>query len=443
MEKLQKVWKRTLELVQPELTSPSYDTWVHPLVPVKIDKGKKVLYLSSNNALARSILEQRYSSIIEQKLEVVCGEPLRISVISEDDAEFSRPDDEEASFDGGAFFNPRYCFDTFVIGANNKFAHAAALAVAEAPTKAYNPLFIYGGAGLGKTHLMHSIGQFIKTDIPSMKVLYVSSETFTNELIKSINERSNAQFRLKYRNIDVLLIDDIQFIEKKESTQEEIFHTINTLYEANKQIIISSDRPPKDLSTLNERLRSRFEMGLVADIQAPDYETKVAILRNKAELEGLFLDDDMLDVINIIAENIHSNIRELEGAFNRVVAHGNLLRLEINRDLVKVVLKEVFSAKGNQPAPEAIKKHVCKRFNIKLSDIESAKRTRNFSYPRQIAMYLCRSMTDLSLPKIGEFFGNRDHTTVLHAVDKIEDERASNTSLADILSSLESDIRNN
>jgi len=442
MEKLQTVWGKTLELVQTELTSPSYDTWIHPLVPIKIDNYTNVIYLLSSSEMAKSILEQRYSPIIEQKLKMVCGKSLKVHILSEydvdDTGKLVDPTTMEAST-----FNPRYNFSTFVIGSNNRFAHAAALAVAEAPSKAYNPLFIYGGAGLGKTHLMHAIAQFINSTIHTSKVLYVSSETFTNELIKSINERSNFQFRQKYRNIDVLLIDDIQFIEKKESTQEEIFHTINTLYEANKQIIISSDRPPKDLSTLNERLRSRFEMGLVADIQAPDFETRVAILRNKAELEGYKLDEDILDVISLIAEKVRSNIRELEGAFNRVIAHGNLLNLCINRELVREVLRDIFSSKENQPAPESIKKHVCKHFNIKISDIESTKRARQFSYPRQIAMYLCRTMTDLSLPKIGEYFGDRDHTTVLHAVDKIENERTNNEPLEEVLSLLISNIRNN
>jgi chromosomal replication initiator protein len=289
---------------------------------------------------------------------------------------------------------------------------------------------------------MHAIGHFINSTRPELKVLYVSSETFTNELIKSINERTNFQFRLKYRNIDVLLIDDIQFIEKKESTQEEIFYTINTLYEANKQIVISSDRHPKALSTLNERLRSRFEMGLVADMHQPDYETRVAILRNKADLEGYERSDNLMEVINLIAENIHSNIRELDGAFNRVIAHGNLLNLEIDTDLVRDVLKDVFSSRENQPAPESIKKHVCKHFNIKISDIESTSRKRCFSYPRQISMYLCRKMTDLSLPKIGEHFGSRDHTTVLHAVEKIEKERNNIPSLDEIMKQIEETIRN-
>ncbi len=264
---------------------------------------------------------------------------------------------------------------------------------------------------------------------------------FTNELIKAIREDKNVEFRNKYRNIDVLLIDDIQFIEKKERTQEEVFHTFNTLYDADKQIILSSDRPPKEITTLEERLRSRFEWGLIADIQPPDYETRVAILRNKSELEGLETTDSLLEVIGVIAEKIQSNIRELEGAFIRVIAYANLTNQKITKELAKEVLKDVFSSHDRPITPELIKKHVCKHFNIKQVDIESSKRSRNLSYPRQIAMYICRNMTDLSLPKIGEYFGNRDHTTVLHAYEKISGELKVNESLRDIINSLEKSIK--
>jgi chromosomal replication initiator protein len=276
---------------------------------------------------------------------------------------------------------------------------------------------------------------------PKTKVLYVSSEMFTNELIKAIREDKNVEFRNKYRSIDVLLIDDIQFIEKKERTQEEIFHTFNTLYEANKQIIISSDRPPKEITTLEERLRSRFEWGLIADIQPPDYETRVAILRNKSELEGLETTESLLEVIGVIAEKIQSNIRELEGAFIRVIAYANLTGQKINRELAKEVLKDVFSSRDRPVTPELVKKHICKHFNIKQADLESSKRSRNLAFPRQIAMYICRDLTDLSLPKIGEFFGNRDHTTVLHACDKISTEIKANESLRAVVKDLEQSIK--
>ncbi len=431
-------WEKTLELLKPELTAVSYDTWVHPLTPVKIDHKENLLYLSLYNDMAKSILESRYITIIENAVKEAFGKNLKVVFVYNEE---NTIDQEPPNFTDELYLNPKYIFNTFVVGNNNRFAHAASLAVAEAPSKAYNPLFIYGGAGLGKTHLMHAIGHFILQHNPKTKVLYVSSEMFTNELIKAIREDKNVEFRNKYRNIDVLLIDDIQFIEKKERTQEEVFHTFNTLYDADKQIILSSDRPPKEITTLEERLRSRFEWGLIADIQPPDYETRVAILRNKSELEGLETTDSLLEVIGVIAEKIQSNIRELEGAFIRVIAYANLTNQKITKELAKEVLKDVFSSHDRPITPELIKKHVCKHFNIKQVDIESSKRSRNLSYPRQIAMYICRNMTDLSLPKIGEYFGNRDHTTVLHAYEKISGELKVNESLRDIINSLEKSIK--
>ena len=438
MKNLIENWEKTLELLRPELTAVSFDTWVYPLTPVKIDHKENKLYLSLYNDMAKSILEGRYITIIENAVKEAFGKKLKVLFVYSEEPQVNQ---DELNFTDELYLNPKYIFNTFVIGNNNRFAHAASLAVAESPSKAYNPLFIYGGAGLGKTHLMHAIGHYILQQNPKTKVLYVSSEMFTNELIKAIREDKNVEFRNKYRSIDVLLIDDIQFIEKKERTQEEIFHTFNTLYEANKQIIISSDRPPKEITTLEERLRSRFEWGLIADIQAPDYETKVAILRNKSELEGLETTDALLEVIGVIAENIQSNIRELEGAFIRVIAYANLTGQKINRELAKEVLKDVFSSKDRPVTPELIKKHVCKHFNIKQTDIESSKRSRNLAFPRQIAMYICRDMTDLSLPKIGEYFGNRDHTTVLHACDKISGEIKSNESFREVIKEIKLSIK--
>lgn len=438
MKNLIENWEKTLELLKPELTAVSYDTWVYPLTPVKIDHKENKLYLSLYNDMAKSILEGRYISVIENAVKEAFGKKLKVNFIY---SEEQQVDQEDMHFTDELYLNPKYIFNTFVIGNNNRFAHAASLAVAESPSKAYNPLFIYGGAGLGKTHLMHAIGHYILQQNPKSKVLYVSSEMFTNELIKAIREDKNVEFRNKYRSIDVLLIDDIQFIEKKERTQEEIFHTFNTLYEANKQIIISSDRPPKEITTLEERLRSRFEWGLIADIQAPDYETRVAILRNKSELEGLETTESLIEVIGVIAEKIQSNIRELEGAFIRVIAYANLTGQKINKELAKEVLKDVFSSRDRPVTPELIKKHICKHFNIKQSDLESAKRSRNLSFPRQIAMYICRDLTELSLPKVGEAFGNRDHTTVLHACDKISTEIKSNESLRDVIKEIEKSIK--
>jgi len=438
MKNLIENWEKTLELLKPELTAVSYDTWVYPLTPVKIDHKENKLYLSLYNDMAKSILEGRYISVIENAVKEAFGKKLKVIFIYSEEQQANQ---EDMHFTDELYLNPKYIFNTFVIGNNNRFAHAASLAVAESPSKAYNPLFIYGGAGLGKTHLMHAIGHYILQQNPKTKVLYVSSEMFTNELIKAIREDKNVEFRNKYRSIDVLLIDDIQFIEKKERTQEEIFHTFNTLYEANKQIIISSDRPPKEITTLEERLRSRFEWGLIADIQAPDYETRVAILRNKSELEGLETTESLIEVIGVIAEKIQSNIRELEGAFIRVIAYANLTGQKINKELAKEVLKDVFSSRDRPVNPELIKKHICKHFNIKQSDLESAKRSRNLSFPRQIAMYICRDLTELSLPKVGEAFGNRDHTTVLHACDKISSEIKSNESLRDVIKEIEKSIK--
>jgi chromosomal replication initiator protein len=453
MENTASIWEKALEILQSELNPVSYETWIQPLRPVKTDEQRNILYLSTNNDFVKSTLEKRYMSVIEGVLSTVCGGSMKASVSFANDESSPKKKNDLHLYEGilseENIPNPRYNFKTFVIGKNNHFAHAAAFAVAEDPAvsemskTAYNPLFIYGGSGLGKTHLMHAIWHHINLHNPDLRVLYVSSEMFTNELIKAIKDQKTVQFRNKYRNINVLLIDDIQFIEKKESTQSEMFHTFNALYEANKQIIISSDRPPKDFVTFSDRLRSRFEWGLVADIQSPDFETRVAILRNKAELDGYDLTEDFLDVINLISEKIHSNIRELEGALNRVVAHGNLLGRSIDRELVREVLKDIFSSKENQPSAEDIKKQVCKHFDVKLSDMESSKRARKFSYPRQIAMYLCRKMTDLSLPKIGESFGNRDHTTVLHATEKISNELKVNEALEGVLSKLENDIRSN
>ena len=308
-------------------------------------------------------------------------------------------------------------FETFVVGNSNRFAHAASLAVAEAPAKAYNPLFIYGGVGLGKTHLMHAIGHYVLENNKNAKVVYVSSETFTNELINAIRDDKTVEFRNKYRNIDVLLIDDIQFVAGKERTQEEFFHTFNTLHEANKQIVISSDRPPKEIPTLEDRLRSRFEWGLITDIQAPDLETRIAILRKKAKLENLSIPND---VIVYIANKINTNIRELEGALIRVVAYSSLTGHKINLELAEEALKDIIPQNNKKTVTiELIQQVVAKHFNLKVEDMKTKKRTQAIAFPRQIAMYLCREMTDASLPKIGEEFGGRDHTTVIHAFDKI------------------------
>ncbi|VTQ81428.1 chromosomal replication initiator protein DnaA, partial [Hathewaya histolytica] len=337
--------------------------------------------------------------------------------------------------------NPKYTFNSFVIGNSNRFAHAASLAVAEAPAKAYNPLFIYGGVGLGKTHLMHAIGHYILQNNSKSKVVYVTSEKFTNELINSIKDDKNEEFRNKYRNVDVLLIDDIQFIAGKERTQEEFFHTFNALHEANKQIILSSDRPPKEIPTLEDRLRSRFEWGLITDIQAPDFETRIAILKKKADVDNLNIDNE---VMVYIANKIKSNIRELEGALIRVVAYSSLTNKQINVDLAAEALKDIISNKqSKQITIDLIQDIVSSYYNLKIEDLKSARRTRNIAFPRQIAMYLCRKLTDMSLPKIGEEFGGRDHTTVIHAYDKISENLKKDETLEDIVNELAKKIKQN
>ncbi|CUH95766.1 Chromosomal replication initiator protein DnaA [Propionispora sp. 2/2-37] len=336
--------------------------------------------------------------------------------------------------DSLVILNPKYIFETFVIGNSNRFAHAASLAVAEAPAQVYNPFFIYGGVGLGKTHLMHAIGHRILQNYPGIKVVYISSEKFTNELINSIRDGKPESFRQKYRNIDVLLVDDIQFLSKKEHTQEEFFHTFNTLHEANKQIIISSDRPPREIQTLEDRLRSRFEWGLITDIQPPDLETRIAILRKKAMIENLNIPND---VMVYIASRIDNNIRELEGALIRVMAYASLTNQSIDINLATEALKDLFpNGRPKQITMELIQEIVASYFKIKIEELLAKKRTRNVAYPRQIAMYLCRELTDTSLPRIGEMFGGRDHTTVIHAHDKITRERNEDVKLSNTLKEL-------
>lgn len=445
MEDIKKLWDMTLEIIRPEITEVSYNTWMLPIKPISIDFEHYKFFLSVYNDFSKTILEGRYLSLIENALRKAFGKELKVVFVSSEENVLHKDMDRNyrETYTDDLFLNPKYIFDTFVVGNSNRFAHAASLAVAETPAKAYNPLFIYGGVGLGKTHLMHAIGHYILHHNQSAKILYVSSEKFTNELINAIKDDKNTQFRNKFRNIDVLLIDDIQFIAGKERTQEEFFHTFNTLHETNKQIIISSDKPPKEIPTLEERLRSRFEWGLIADIQPPDYETRVAILSKKADLEGIKINDDILEVIEFIAEKIHSNIRELEGALIRIVAYASLTNKEINKNLAKEALKDVFSTQNKVVTAKLIKENVSKYFNIKILDLESSKRSRNLSYPRQIAMYICRELTDLSLPKIGEAFGNRDHTTVIHACEKITEELKGNSNLNEIVSNLIGDIKSN
>jgi chromosomal replication initiator protein len=405
--------------MEQELGRTSFDNWLRPTRAVAI-VGTNLL-VSVPNAYTREWLETSYASLVQRALRETGAGDLRVHyLLPGDDEPAAAPSSPAAARPAAGDrpqLNPKYVFDTFVVGNSNRFAHAAALAVAESPSRAYNPLFIYGGVGLGKTHLMHAIGHYILAKNPEMSVVYVSSETFTNELINCIKDDEINSFRAKYREKDVLLIDDIQFLENKERTQEEFFHTFNALHEANHQIIVSSDRPPKELSTLEDRLRSRFEWGLITDIQPPDLETRVAILRKKAQLENLIVPDDALEYI---ATRITSNIRELEGALIRLVAYAQLHQAEVSAALAEEALRDILPENRRQPITiSRIQSVVAEYFHLRPEDLRAKRRTRNVAEPRQIAMYLARELTDASLPKIGDEFGGRDHTTVLHGCEKI------------------------
>lgn len=428
MTKTKGLWDKALSLIQTRLSKPSFETWLKSTTATFLDDN--TLLIIAPNEFTRDWLESRYADLILETLFELTGRHLSIKFIlpiSEPKTELEQQiatrttpiDKQHASNDDypQTVLNPKYTFDTFVIGNGNRFAHAASLAVAEAPAKAYNPLFIYGGVGLGKTHLMHGIGHYVLEHNPSAKVCYISSEKFTNEFINSIRDNQTEIFRNKYRSVDVLLIDDIQFLAGKESTQEEFFHTFNALHEASKQIIISSDRTPKEIPTLEDRLRSRFEWGLITDIQPPDLETRIAILRKKAKAENLDIPND---VMIYIADQINTNIRELEGALIRVVAYSSLINRDIDLELTMEALKDIIpSNKPKVITISRIQQVVGSHFGLKIEDFKAKKRTKSVAFPRQIAMYLSRELTDFSLPKIGEEFGGRDHTTVIHAHEKI------------------------
>ena len=431
---LNNLWEQALNIIKGEISEISFNTWIKSCTPISISDN--ILKLSVPNEFTKGILDTRYKDLLIQALKIVTSRKFKIEFYLESDLEEEKENEEKqkeekkentndvdgsivVSDEMSATLNPKYTFQSFVIGNSNRFAHAASLAVAESPAKAYNPLFIYGGVGLGKTHLMHAIGHYILQENPKAKVVYVSSEKFTNELINAIKDDKNEEFRNKYRKVDVLLIDDIQFIAGKERTQEEFFHTFNALHEENKQIILSSDRPPKEIPTLEDRLRSRFEWGLIADIQPPDFETRMAILKKKADVEGLNVPNE---VMVYIATKIKSNIRELEGALIRIIAYSSLTNRDVSVDLASEALKDIISNKESAPVTvKTIQESVANYYNLRIEDLKSQRRTRNIAYPRQIAMYLSRKLTDMSLPKIGEEFGGRDHTTVIHAYEKISE----------------------
>ena len=426
---LKELWEKTLNIIKSELSEVSFNTWIKSCEPLSMSSD--TIKISVPNAFTQEILEKRYKDLVANSIKAICSKLYTIQFLIASEVQGNEEENKKqkrslnndkkiiVNDEMNTNLNPKYTFDSFVIGNSNRFAHAASLAVAESPAKAYNPLFIYGGVGLGKTHLMHAIGHYVLQNNKNAKVVYVSSEKFTNELINAIKDDKNEDFRNKYRNVDVLLIDDIQFIAGKERTQEEFFHTFNALHDANKQIILSSDRPPKEIPTLEDRLRSRFEWGLIADIQVPDFETRMAILKKKADVEKLNVANE---VMVYIATKIKSNIRELEGALIRIVAYSSLTNREITVDLASEALKDIISKKQSKHITiEIIQDVVANYFNLRVEDLKSQRRTRNVSYPRQIAMYLSRKLTDMSLPKIGEEFGGRDHTTVIHAYEKISD----------------------
>ena len=446
---LKNLWAKTLEIIKSELSEVSFNTWIKSCEPISISTD--TIKISVPNSFTQDILDKRYKDLVANSIKAVCSKLYKIEFIIVSDLDEKEESPKNSSNkpsksiivndEMSSTLNPKYTFDSFVIGNSNRFAHAASLAVAESPAKAYNPLFIYGGVGLGKTHLMHAIGHYILESNPNAKVVYVSSEKFTNELINAIKDDKNEEFRNKYRNVDILLIDDIQFIAGKERTQEEFFHTFNALHDANKQIILSSDRPPKEIPTLEDRLRSRFEWGLIADIQVPDFETRMAILKKKADVENLNVANE---VMGYIATRIKSNIRELEGALIRIIAYSSLTNREVTVDLASEALKDIISKKqGKHITVDLIQDIVASYFNLRVEDLKSQRRTRNVAYPRQIAMYLSRKLTDMSLPKIGEEFGGRDHTTVIHAYEKISENLKTDNSLQNIINDITKKLTQN
>jgi chromosomal replication initiator protein len=435
---LTELWNKTLAILRDELSQASFDTWLKSTYLLSYNQD--LITISVPNEFAKEWLETRYYELIQDTLELLVNHNVTLTFITQKN--HSQPPRTIPNLRSNLDpkLNPKYTFDTFVVGNSNRFAHAAAQAVAGYPSKAYNPLFIYGGVGLGKTHLMHAIGHYVQEHYPDYRVLYVSSEKFTNELINSIRDDKPEEFRNKYRTIDVLLVDDIQFLTGKERTQEEFFHTFNTLHNANKQIIISSDRPPKEITTLEDRLRSRFEWGLIVDIQPPDYETRIAILQKKAQNEGIQLNDD---VLAFIAQKINSNIRKLEGALLKVAAHAALTDKPIDPPKAEELLKDMLPQ--SQPKPitiDLIQEKVASFYKLKKEDLKSKKRTRAVAHPRQVAMYLARELTDMSLPVIGSGFGGRDHTTVMHACDKISQEIGLNQQFKDEVDTLRNIITN-
>ena len=442
----EELFRQAKELIKPELTSIAYDTWILPLKIV--DMTEDNIVLKSRSSYNIDILKGKYGDLIINTFKYLTNKERTLTIIFDDEnaktevkneiLPSSQEDEGEIDLSNKSL-NPKYTFETFVVGNNNRFAQAAALAVADKPAESYNPLFLYGGVGLGKTHLMHAIGNRILKNYRNYKILYVTSEKFTNQMINAIKDNKMEVFRNKYRKIDVLLIDDIQFIAGKKQVQEEFFHTFNELYEEKKQIIISSDRPPREIQLLEDRLKSRFEWGLLADISCPDYETRLAILRKKAQDEKISVEDSILANI---ATKIDSNIRELEGVFNKMIARASLMHSPITIELAENTINEFKAESEKVLSSDYIKEIVAKYFSINKDDLSSNKRSNEIAFPRQIAMYLCREVANMSYPKIGEDFGNRDHSTVMHACKKIENEIKEKNNTKLIVESVKSIIIN-
>lgn len=433
MNSLNDIWDKVIEILSNQLTPTAINTWFSDCTPVDIEDCRLVLHTTTE--FKRNIINSRFSESIKAVLSDIFACDFDLLVLAGDEVnDFELKKKSENSLpemDG-------YTFDNFIVGSSNKFAHAAAIAVAENPGKAYNPLFIYGNSGLGKTHLLLAIGQEIHSRSPEKSIAYIKGDEFTNQMVKSLRENKAEEFRTKYRNVSLFLVDDIQFIAGKQGTQEEFFHTFNSLYSANKQIIISSDKPPKDMEILDERFRSRFEWGLIVDITLPDYETRMAILHKKEDMDGYNVSED---VIKYIANNIKSNIRELEGAFNKVVAYAKLEKKEVTLELAEQALKDIVAPNENkQITADYIISMVAEHFNVSTADLCGNKRSSKIVMPRQVAMYLCREILAIPLKNVGQYLGNRDHTTVMHGVEKIEKELQNNEQLQNTIDTLKKKI---
>jgi chromosomal replication initiator protein len=436
------IWDQVLARIEAKVNRHSFYTWFKPTAFVSDRDGS--IRVRVPNALFRDWLTKHYAAVIEEALAEVQRPGAPVSFITEDvppqpaETPSTEPDRNEGASDEAGLLTPRYSFDTFIVGPSNQFAHAASRAVAEAPSRSYNPLFIYGGVGLGKTHLMHAIGHYVATHLTNLKLTYISSERFMNEMINAVRYDRILDFRERYRSVDVLLVDDVQFLAGKEGTQTEFFHTFNALYDSQKQIVISSDCPPHEIPQLEERLRSRFEWGLIADIQSPDLETKTAILKRKAETEGVPLADN---VAIYIAGKIKSNIRELEGSLIRLIAYASLTRSEITLPLAQDVLRNVLQNDERAVTIEIVQKAVADRYSLKVSELKSKNNSKSVAMPRQIAMYLCKALTNASLPEIGKSFGGKHHSTVIHSIRKVEDLRQKDGDFNTVINTLMESFR--